>query len=329
MTYYPVKKLSQRQIEYINKFNNNPKIKFEKISCVNCSSANQKILFTNDRHGLNQKTVLCKKCGLIFSNPRMTQNSTDFFYKGDLYRNIYEETELGEQIGSEYEELEKNPNPSRHSFDIINSLNLKYQSVCEIGAAGGVNLKFFQLAGKDVLGYEPSEFLSNFAKEKGINVINGFANDVKGEYDLVILIHVLEHFLNPINTLKKLRKNIKKYLFIEVPGCITKFPSIQNAHNFYFSLNTLSHIVTKCGFKRVHLDYKLSNVNDLVYALFEKTDNIETYKYNYAYEVKKYTRIYYKYCIKIFIKRVLRKILRKINPNFEKKIVNIIDLRGS
>ncbi len=57
----------------------------------------------------------------------------------------------------------------------------------------------------------------------------------------------------------------------------------------------------------------------MVYALFEKTDKIETYQYNYAHEVKKYTRIYYKYCIKIFIKRVLRKILRKINPNFEKK----------
>ena len=327
MPYYPVIKLSQRQIEYVNKFNNNPKIKFEKISCVNCSSANQKILFTNDRYGFNQKTVICKKCGLIFSNPRMTQNSADFFYKSDLYRNVYQEREMIEIISSAYEEFEKNP--KRPFFDIINSLNLKYQSVCEIGSAGGLNLKLFQLAGKDVLGYEPSEFLSNFSKTKGINFINGFIDDVKGEYDLVIIIHVLEHLLNPIDALKKLRKHIKRYLFIEVPGCITKFSSIQNAHNFYFSLNALSHIVTKCGFKRIYIDYKSGHVNDMVYALFEKTDKIETYQYNYAYEVKKYTRIYYKYCIKIFIKRVLRKILRKINPNFEKKIVNIIDLRGS
>ena len=146
MPYYPVLKLSQRQIEYVNKFNNSPKIKFEKISCVNCSSANQKILFTNDRYGFNQKTVICKKCGLIFSNPRMTQNSADFFYKSDLYRNVYDESELDEQIISNYEKLEKNP--KRPFFDIINSLNLKYQSVCEIGSAGGLNLKLFQLAGK-------------------------------------------------------------------------------------------------------------------------------------------------------------------------------------
>ena len=327
MPYYHVLKLSQRQIEYVNKFNNNPKIKFEKISCLNCRSVNQKILFTNDRYGLDQKTVLCKKCGLIFSNPRMTQNSADFFYKSDLYRNIYQEREMIVHINLAFEEIEKNPN--RPFIDIINSLNLKYQSVCEIGSAGGLNLKALQLAGKDVLGYEPSEFLSNFSKTKGINCISGFIDDVKGEYDLVIMIHVFEHLLNPIDALKKLRKHIKRYLFIEVPGSITKFSSIKNAHNFYFSLNTLSHIVTKCGFKRIHIDYKWGHVNDMVYALFEKSDKKEIYQYNYAYEVKKYTRIYYKYCIKIFIKRVLRKILRKINPNFEKKIVNIIDLRGS
>lgn len=327
MPYYPVLKLSKRQTEYVKEFNNNPKIKFEKISCYNCSSVNKKILFTNDRYGFNQKTVLCKNCGLIYSNPRMTEDTTDFFYKSDLYRNVYEEGGITAFISSAYEQIKKNPKIP--FFDIINSLNLEYQNVCEVGAGGGQNLKPFQLAGKDVLGYEPSEFLSNFAKTKGINIINGFIDDVKGEYDLVILIHVYEHLLNPIDALKKLRKHVKKYLFIEVPGCITKFSSIQNAHNSYFSLNTLSHIVTKCGFKRVHIEHKQGNVNDIVYALFEKTDEKEIYQYNYAYEVKKFTKIYYKYCIKIFIKRTLRKILRVINPDIEKKIVNIIDLRGS
>jgi len=328
MPYYPVLNLSQRQITYLNKFNNNPKIKFEKTSCLNCSSTNHKILFANDRYGLNIKTVLCKKCGLMFLTPRMTQNSADFFYKSDLYRNIYLDDKFGDldkATNKIWEDFEKNP--KKPFFDIINSLNLKYHSVCEVGAGNGSGLKLFQLAGKDAFGYEPSEFLSNFAKKKGINIINGFIDNVKGEYDLLVMIHVLEHLTNPINVLKKLRKHIKKYLFIEAPGSITKFQSIHIAHNFYFSLNTLSQIVTKCGFKRIYIDYKSRNVNDVVYALFEKTDKIETYQYNYGYEVKKFTRIHYKYCIKVFIKTVLRKILRKINPNLEKKIVNIIDLR--
>ena len=327
MPYYPTIDVSQRRKKILNEFINGPKIKFEKILCLNCGSANHKILFTNDRYGLNIKMVLCKKCGFMFLNPRMTQNSADFFYNSDVYRNVLNHTEFDKETTADWEEFEKNP--KKLSFDIINSLNLKYHSVCDIGAGNGFNLKLFELAGKDALGYEPSEFLYNFAKKKDLNVINGFVDDVKGEYDLVTMIHVLEHLINPINVLKKIRKHIKKYLFIEVPASINKFQSIQYAHNYYFSLNTLSHIVTNCGFKRIYIDYKQGHVNDMVYALFEKSDKKEIYQYNYAYEVKKYTRIYYKYCIKIFIKRVLRKILRKINSNFEKKIVNIIDLRGS
>ena len=72
---YPILKLSQNQINAVNKFNNNREIKFEKISCLICGSSNHKVLFTNERHGLDQQTVLCKKCGLIFSNPRMSEIS--------------------------------------------------------------------------------------------------------------------------------------------------------------------------------------------------------------------------------------------------------------
>ena len=100
MPYYPVINLSERRINYINEFNNNSKIKFEKISCLNCSSVNHKILFTNDKYGLNIKTVLCKKCGLVFLNPRMTQDSADFFYNSDLYRNILHEDDKQESNAS-------------------------------------------------------------------------------------------------------------------------------------------------------------------------------------------------------------------------------------
>ena len=180
MPYYPVINLSERRINYINEFNNNSKIKFEKISCLNCSSVNHKILFTNDKYGLNIKTVLCKKCGLVFLNPRMTQDSADFFYNSDLYRNILEDHELDKRTRESWEEFEKlkgfsmdskaldfnKKNPRKTFFDIINSLNLKYHSVCDIGAAEGLSLKLFQLAGKDVVGYEPSELFYNFAKKK-------------------------------------------------------------------------------------------------------------------------------------------------------------------
>ena len=167
------------------------------------------------------------------------------------------------------------------------------------------------------MGYEPSEFLSNFSKTKGINIINGFINDIKGEYDLVIMRHVFEHLLNPVHELKKLRKHIKKYLFIEVPGCVNSIPSIQNAHNYYFSLNTLNYILNKCGFKKIYFDYCKSN--EFIFALYEKSDKIEEFRYNCSNEVKRILKIYNKFRIK----NIIRKVLKSIYPDFEEKILKI------
>ena len=81
---YPKQKLSKYQIEEIKKFNNNIKVKFENTSCLNCQSNNDQILFKNDRYGIKQQTVLCKNCGLTYSNPRMTEESAKYFYSSDF-----------------------------------------------------------------------------------------------------------------------------------------------------------------------------------------------------------------------------------------------------
>tara|TARA_B100001121_G_scaffold268281_1_gene252116 strand:- start:538 stop:1545 length:1008 start_codon:yes stop_codon:yes gene_type:complete len=328
---HPLIKLSQKQIENIDKLNSDTKIKFNRISCLNCESENHMNLFTKDRYGLNVTKVLCNECGLMFINPMMSQNSSDYLYNSDLYRNILHHDEVEKnnlENWDKFENSEKKLDEKKSTFfNIINSLNIEYQTVCDVGAGNGQNVSLFKSIGKEACGYEPSKYFSEFGKKKNLNIINGFADDVEGEYDLVLMIHVLEHMINPKEVIRRLRKNVKKYLFVEVPASVDKFQSFQYSHTYYFSLNTLSQIITKCGFKKIYIEHKSRRVNDYVYALFEKTDEKEIYQYNYTKEVRKYKKIYYKYWAKSFIKRILRKILKKINPNIEKKIINIIDLR--
>jgi hypothetical protein len=325
---YPKQKLSKYQIEEIKKFNNNIKVKFENTSCLNCQSNNDQILFKNDRYGFKLITVICKKCGLIYSNPRMTKDSTNYFYESNTYRDIYvgksEDIRANADIKfntifslEKKNKINMNKYYDQLFFDIINSLNLEYESVCEIGAGCGWNLKPLKQIGKKVYGYEPSKLLSNYAKKKNINIINGSSNNIRGEYDLVILRHVFEHFLNPIEDLKNLRKHIKKYIFVEVPGCINKLPELQNAHNLNFSMNTLGQILNKCGFKKIYFDYCRSN--EFIFAVFEKVDKIDSFKYSYEDEVKRVLNIYKKFCINFKI----RKMIKKINPNLEETIIKI------
>lgn len=325
---YPLIKLNNYQVEEINKFNNNSNIKFEKTLCLNCLSNENKILFKNDRYGFKLTTVICKRCGLIFSNPRMTKDATDYFYKSDIYRKIYigkkenirKDADIKFNIifsSKRKNQINLNNYYDQLFFDIINSLNLEYDSVCEIGAGGGWNLKPFQQIKKKFCGYEPSKLLSDYAKEKNINIFNNSSSDIKGEYDLIILRHVFEHFLNPIEELKNLRKHIKKYIFIEVPGCINKLPELQNAHNVNFSLNTLSEVLNKCRFKKIYLDYCRSN--EFIFAIFEKVDEVDKFTYNYPHEVTKKLNIYKKFSTNYTI----RKMIKKISPNLEEVLLKI------
>jgi len=89
--YIYLENLSPYQIKEINNFNNNTDIEYENLTnCEICTSKKISILFNNDRYGINQKTCVCNNCGFMFSNPRMTQKSTEYFYNSDLYRLIYD-----------------------------------------------------------------------------------------------------------------------------------------------------------------------------------------------------------------------------------------------
>ena len=62
--------------------------KFERIQCCICNSNKFKKLSNKDRYGLYMPVVICEQCGLIQTNPRMTQESYNEFYNEE-YRNLY------------------------------------------------------------------------------------------------------------------------------------------------------------------------------------------------------------------------------------------------
>ncbi len=53
---------------------------FEGVSCCICEEKNFELLSKKDRYGLYTPVVICKECGLIQVNPRMTQESYNQFY---------------------------------------------------------------------------------------------------------------------------------------------------------------------------------------------------------------------------------------------------------
>ena len=105
------------QKEFIKKFNqmlDKGDMSFEEMDCL-CGYANFLEIAKYDRFGFPQRNVVCEKCGLMMSNPRLTDNSYKLFYSTDIYRTIYQ--------GQDYLELAKD------RF-LCKSLSIKQQHFC-------------------------------------------------------------------------------------------------------------------------------------------------------------------------------------------------------
>jgi len=270
----------------------------EATDCLICSHSEFRLLYNNDRYGIPSETVLCRNCGFIYSNPRMNEQSTSKFYESDIYREIYGGIE-SESLENYLQRYQYDPGKkydintyfvNESFFLFLKELNIAYETVCEIGAGGGWNLVPFMEDGKKTTGYEPSRILCDMGKEKGINLRRGFLEDISGDFDLVILRHVLEHFPDPLSALRKIRKHTRRYLAVEVPGIVECVPSIQNAHNMYFSLNTLQKLLSMAGFACLRIVYFKSN--NFITALFEKTDQYSKFSYDCRKEIVSVSKVY-------------------------------------
>ena len=335
---YPILQLTSKQELEVKKFNQNIEIRLEKLNCIICNSSNYKELYTNDRYGIHQTTVLCYTCGLVYSNPRMSIESLDYFYASNLYRELYgTSVDIEHDFSERAKKVEKNiiinkPNFNKYYpqlfLDFIFSLNIVYKTVCDIGAGYGTNLLFFKNVGKEVFGLEPSKTAVKIAIDNQINVKQGFVNDLKDKYDMIILKHVFEHLHNPLKDLQKIRLHTNKYLFIEVPGNFRRLASIQNAHNFYFTKNTLHKIVTKAGFNIISTEH--CKETEFIFALYEKSkeSNI-VYEYSYSNEVKKIKKIYRYDNIRYTITSILKSTgLYNLLLPFRKSIFKILNFKS-
>jgi len=272
----PYLNLTDTQLKLIEEFNQkviNGNIEFESIPCL-CGCTIFDLIASVDRYAMLQTTVLCTKCGLIQSNPRMTEKEYFNFYSSDQYRKCYNSDNFLLVFKSKYV-----PATGQHIFDEINKLKTvgPSMSVLEFGAGGGWNLLPFINAGARVLGVDYSHSLVSLGCEYGINMLQGSISEIAGEFDAIILNHNLEHLSNPVEFLKNIIKYLKEdgIIYIAVPNILNfGLGQLQNAHTYYFDPENFVYYCYLSGLERItsgsaekiHMFaiFKPANENDFV-----------------------------------------------------------------
>ncbi len=244
------------------------------IPCNLCESASVDVLAVKDRNGAYLRTVICKKCGLIWSDPRPDDETIKSFYsKG--YRREYKGITIPKK-----KHVYRDAREAVRRYRFFENLIEKADPLLDIGSGNGVFVYCLRRLGHDAQGIGPDESHSRHARKVlEIPVATGFAADIKdkGVFSVVTLHHVLEHMTDPLSELKHIRSMLKPEgkLVVEVPNAedIRQDPKnrYHRAHIYTFNPETLTAMGEKAGFAVVRKS--VAPLNGNIAMIFRKKDD--------------------------------------------------------
>lgn len=227
----------------------------EKVKCF-CGSKKHTKITEKDRYGIDYSLRLCTNCGILYSSPRLTNDSLKLFYKND-YRGIYSDRgEVGD-IDNGIKDL---------VYRTIENYELsKPKVVFEIGCGTGSTLEQFKECECTGVDYDSEAIRKGKLKfldvrEGGIEILEQLGKKA----DLIIMNHVVEHMTDLEKDLKRVRNLLADdgILYIAVPGLyMWDINSMfQNAHNYQFNSNTLYYVMHICGFSEYYLTEEIKSI---------------------------------------------------------------------
>ena len=232
---------------------NPPKTISPSSQCNLCGSTEFDVLSKIGKGNKPLNTVICKKCGLVWSHPFPID---PFNYYQKHYRIQYKGT-----FTPKKKHIFRAAHAAVGRFNLLKHLLKPRWRVLEVGSGGGEFLYLLNKLGYDALGIEPNEGYMEYAKnEYQLNIKNGFLQNTQFEensFDMVTLWHVFEHMDNPADILKKIHSFLatEGLLVIEVPNveaiCSSPSNTFHAAHLFNFNQFTLRRMAERAGFTMV------------------------------------------------------------------------------
>lgn len=294
----------------------------ESVPCILCGNEDLKNISNKGQFGLPCNVSICPNDGLVFLTPRWLKERYRKFYineYGHYYRPKILKEETEEQKYSSIRQI-----CSR--IESVSSL-INKTSVLDIRSGMGRSLEWLKSHYSNFsrfLAIESSKYCSNHLLNKIKAEVIGSDIDsdwYKSDVELVIMRHVLEHFLNPIEALKKVYNSMAEdgIAYIAVPDMMHPARSLSHywfrgVHVFYHSASTLTKVAAIANLTPI----TIKSENSELFGIFKKSQNsnINAGNFNiYKSQLRvirqhRIKSIYFD--IKYLIKRILSAILTKM-----------------
>lgn len=290
------------------------------LSCVLCHSNATSLVSNVDRYKKPLKTVICKGCGLVYTQQNRITDIKHFY--GKEYRGRVSKPPLRHVIRHGRNALTR--------YEKLKPYLLPEQKILDIGSGNGEFVYLLAYLGYKAKGIEPHEGLATYSKTQfdldiEISFFEDFAQSCTETFDVVTLFHVLEHKENPAKTLSLIHHLLKPegLCVIEVPDISSHSIAPRNIfhieHIFNFNKTTLDLLGQKTGFTLINTFY--SKVEGNITVILKKSNCSENStihapeNYEQLYKkLKTHTNLIH-YCTPMPYVRFIQKGLRYIQEH--------------
>ncbi|HEX9595925.1 MAG TPA: class I SAM-dependent methyltransferase [Anaerolineales bacterium] len=199
--------------------------------------------------GIDLQYRICSRCGLVFQTPRPSEQAlVEFYDRG--YRQLMQGQEDPTEKDRRVQEAR-----AGHLLAFVQRRIAPPKLHLDIGSSTGALLETFAgRFGSRPFGVEPGEAYRRWSQERGLEVfpdLRAAGEGSPGKFDLISMIHVLEHLHQPLEYLQGLRRDYLAqdgHLLIEVPN-LFGHRSVEFSHLYLFFERTLRQTLQAAGFE--------------------------------------------------------------------------------
>ncbi len=246
------------------------------LPCNLCGGVCVSVLSQRSRSGDPLRTVACRQCGLVWSDPR--PHDTRRFYAQD-YRLAYKRTHVPRA-----RHVLRAGRVALSRLEKIRPCLQGRMRILDVGSGGGEFAYLLKSLGHEVHGVEPNNgYAAYAATQYGLHVTQGFIGDIDlppAGYDLITIWHVLEHTDDPGAVLRQLHRALRRggLLVVEVPNveaaCQSPHNTFHEAHLYNFNAATLSWLAARADLQPCVSEHSADGGN--LIAIFRSVNDAAT-----------------------------------------------------
>ncbi len=220
--------------------------------CELCGGDRFRLISRHDRKGQPLDTKACLDCGLVSHRQIPSEAEMAFFY-ARLYRRAYH----GEILPSNRRVM-RAWRGGRRILSRVGEFARTSDRILEVGSGIGCSVKQLQLAGYPAEGIEPDQGFQRYSRaflHAPVKRASLYDLPPLPRYDLVLLVHVIEHFCSPRRALETIARLLRPggRVYVECPNLAAPFARpdrlFHKAHIFNFNPATLTGLAARAGFE--------------------------------------------------------------------------------